>query len=69
VTRNRFIGKMNRLGSSAPGAWMTPASRANQRGAWRPKSDNVTRLSASIGSYAAAVRPAGGTRDDPQRTR
>ncbi len=43
VTRNAVIGKMNRLGISRPRSLAAPASE-RQRGAWRPKSDNVTKL-------------------------
>jgi GcrA cell cycle regulator len=43
VTRNAVIGKMNRLGISRPRSLAAPAPE-RQRGAWRPKSDNVTRL-------------------------
>jgi GcrA cell cycle regulator len=43
VSRNAVIGKMNRLGlSRAKTALATGPAR--QRAAWRPKSDNVTRL-------------------------
>jgi GcrA cell cycle regulator len=43
VSRNAVIGKMNRLGlSRAKSARATEPAR--QRAAWRPKSDNVTRL-------------------------
>lgn len=43
VSRNAVIGKLNRLGISRPKSLAAPAPE-RQRGAWRPKSDNVTRL-------------------------
>ena len=43
VSRNAVIGKMNRLGLSRPRNMLAPAPE-RQRAAWRPKSDNVTKL-------------------------
>jgi GcrA cell cycle regulator len=43
VSRNAVIGKMNRMRLSRPRNLLAPAPE-RQRGAWRPKSDNVTRL-------------------------